>query len=44
MKIIISEEQLHSLVNLIKEDDGKINVMFVGDSHSAGPGLSLIHI
>jgi lysophospholipase L1-like esterase len=38
MKIIISEEQLHSLVNLIKEDDGKINVMFVGDSHSAGPG------
>ena len=38
MKIIISEEQLHSLVNLIKEDDGKINFMFVGDSHSAGPG------
>jgi len=38
MKIIISEEQLHSLVNLIKEDNGKINVMFVGDSHSAGPG------
>ena len=38
MKIIISEEQLHSLVNLIKEDDGKINVMFVGDSHSAGKG------
>lgn len=40
MKIIISEEQLHSLVNLIKEDDGKINVMFVGDSLSSGPGYT----
>ena len=37
MKIVISEEQLKTLVHLIKEDDGKINVMFVGDSHSAGP-------
>jgi lysophospholipase L1-like esterase len=38
MKIIISEEQLKTLVHLIKEDNGKINVMFVGDSHSAGDG------
>ena len=37
MKIVISEEQLKTLVHLIKEDNGKINVMFVGDSHSAGP-------
>ena len=37
MKIVISEEQLKTLVYLIKEDNGKINVMFVGDSHSAGP-------
>jgi lysophospholipase L1-like esterase len=38
MKIVISEEQLKTLVHLIKEDNGKINVMFVGDSHSAGEG------
>ena len=38
MKIVISEEQLKTLVHLIKEDNGKINVMFVGDSHSAGDG------
>jgi len=38
MKIVISEEQLKTLVHLIKEDNGKINVMFVGDSHSAGNG------
>ena len=38
MKIVISEEQLKTLVYLIKEDNGKINVMFVGDSHSAGNG------
>ena len=40
MKIIISENQLQNLVNLIKEDDGKINVMFVGDSLSSGPGYT----
>lgn len=38
MKIVISEEQLKTLVYLIKEDNVKINVMFVGDSHSAGNG------
>jgi len=40
MKIVISEEQLKTLVHLIKEDNGKINVMFVGDSLSSGPGYT----
>jgi len=41
MKILISEKQLHGLVNLIKEDgDGQINVMFVGDSLSSGVGYT----
>lgn len=38
MKILISENQLKLVVNLLTEDDNKLNVMFVGDSHSAGKG------
>jgi peptidoglycan hydrolase-like protein with peptidoglycan-binding domain len=39
MKILVSENQFKFLVNLITEDDNRIkeNVMFVGDSNSAGP-------
>ena len=38
MKILVSENQFKFLVNLITEDDDRVkeNVMFVGDSHSAG--------
>jgi peptidoglycan hydrolase-like protein with peptidoglycan-binding domain len=40
MKILVSENQFKFLVNLITEDDDRVkeNVMFVGDSHSAGKG------
>jgi len=38
MKLVLSESQLKSLVNVITEaSDDKKNVMFVGDSLSAGP-------
>jgi peptidoglycan hydrolase-like protein with peptidoglycan-binding domain len=38
MKILVTENQLKKLINLITEDDDKINVMFVGDSLSDSPG------
>jgi hypothetical protein len=40
MKILVSENQFKFLFNLITEDDNRIkqNVMFVGDSNSAGQG------
>jgi peptidoglycan hydrolase-like protein with peptidoglycan-binding domain len=38
MKILVTENQLKKLINLITEDGDKMNVMFVGDSHSAGKG------
>lgn len=40
MKILLSENQFKFLVNLITEDDDRVkeNVMFVGDSLSAGKG------
>lgn len=42
MKILVSENQFKFLVNLITEDDNKLkeNVMFVGDSLSAGKGAT----
>lgn len=42
MKILVSENQFKFLVNLITEDDDRVkeNVMFVGDSLSAGRGLT----
>ena len=42
MKILVSENQFKFLVNLITEDDDRIkeNVMFVGDSLSAGKGAT----
>jgi peptidoglycan hydrolase-like protein with peptidoglycan-binding domain len=42
MKILISENQLKLVVNLITEDDNSVkeNVMFVGDSLSAGKGTT----
>ena len=39
MKIQLTEYQVKRILELISEGDGeKLNVMFVGDSHSAGPG------
>jgi lysophospholipase L1-like esterase len=39
MKIQLTEYQVKRILELISEgDDEKLNVMFVGDSHSAGPG------
>lgn len=38
MKILLTENQLKKLVTLINEDNNQKNVMFVGDSNSAGPG------
>ena len=42
MKILVSENQFKLLVNLITEDDDRLkqNVMFVGDSLSAGKGTT----
>jgi|688.fasta_scaffold163465_3 peptidoglycan hydrolase-like protein with peptidoglycan-binding domain len=42
MKLIIQETQLKKLVDVIKEEksDGKLNVLFVGDSLSSGPGYT----
>lgn len=40
MKILINENQFKKIINLITEDGDKINVMFVGDSLSAGPGVT----
>jgi peptidoglycan hydrolase-like protein with peptidoglycan-binding domain/lysophospholipase L1-like esterase len=42
MKLIINENQLKKLVNVIKEEnsDGKLNVLFVGDSLSSAPGYT----
>lgn len=42
MKIIVKESQLKKLINIIKEDisDDKLNVLFVGDSLSAGPSYT----
>jgi lysophospholipase L1-like esterase len=41
MKIIITETQFKKISNFINENDNdneKLNVLFVGDSHSAGEG------
>lgn len=39
MKIIITENQFKKITKIINEDnENKINVLFVGDSHSAGEG------
>ena len=40
MKILVTENQFKKLINLITEDGDKTNVMFVGDSLSAGPGFT----
>ena len=41
MKILLNEKQFKNIVVLLSEDDDKkINVMFVGDSHSAGQGYT----
>ena len=41
MKILLNEKQFKNIVVLLSEnDDKKINVMFVGDSHSDGQGYT----
>jgi hypothetical protein len=40
MKILLTEKQLNLLINLLEENNNKINVLFVGDSLSSAPGIT----